>query len=134
MGKTIVALLVIVSRLEKTGGKALILSPTKPLVEQHADFFRKVMTIPEEEILTFTGSTPPSQREDMWKSGKIIVSTPQVIENDLLAKRIDLKEVSHLTFDEAHRAVGRYAYTYISERYFKEAANPLEPCNYCQPG
>lgn len=134
LGKTIVALLVIASRLEKAGGKALILSPTKPLVEQHADFFRKVMNIPEDEILTFTGSIPPAQREELWKSGRVIVSTPQVIENDLLAKRIDLKDVSHLTFDEAHRAVGRYAYTYISERYFKEAANPLSLAITASPG
>jgi Fanconi anemia group M protein len=28
-------------------------------------------------------------------------------------------------FDEAHRAVGNYAYVYIAERYAREAANPL---------
>ncbi|MDK2892898.1 DEAD/DEAH box helicase [Methanohalophilus sp.] len=134
LGKTIVALLVIASRLEKVGGKALVLSPTKPLVEQHADFFRKVMNLPEDKILTFTGIIPPSKREELWKNGKIVVSTPQVIENDLLAKRIDLREVSHITFDEAHRAVGKYAYTYISERYFKEAINPLSLAITASPG
>ena len=125
LGKTIIALLVIVSRLEKIGGKVLILSPTKPLVEQHASFLKKALLLPEEEILTFTGSLSPTKREEMWKTGKVIVSTPQVIENDLLTKRIDLNDVSHITFDEAHRAVGNYAYTYIAEKYFEQADNPL---------
>lgn len=124
LGKTIIALFVIASRLQRYGGKALILSPTKPLVEQHAAFFKKVMALPEEEVLAFTGSIPPAEREKLWAQGKLIVSTPQVIENDLLTKRISLDNVSHITFDEAHRAVGNYAYTFIAEKYFESAKNP----------
>ncbi|AKB85481.1 DEAD/DEAH box helicase [Methanococcoides methylutens] len=124
LGKTIVALLVIASRLEKTGGKALVLSPTKPLVEQHASFLKTALNIPEEEILTFTGAVSPEKRADLWEKGRIIISTPQVIENDILTKRISLEDVSHITFDEAHRAVGNYAYTYIAERYFQDAKDP----------
>ena len=124
LGKTIIALFVIASRLQRFGGKALILSPTKPLVDQHAVFFKKVMTLPEEKILAFTGSIAPAERGRLWAQGKLIVSTPQVIENDLLTKRISLEDVSHITFDEAHRAVGNYAYTFIAERYFESAKNP----------
>ncbi len=124
LGKTIIALFVIASRLQRFGGKALILSPTKPLVDQHAAFFKRVMTLPEEEILAFTGSIAPAERGRLWAQGKLIVSTPQVIENDLLTKRINLEDVSHITFDEAHRAVGNYAYTFIAERYFESAKNP----------
>ncbi len=124
LGKTIISLLVIASRMEKFGGKALILSPTKPLVEQHATFFKKVMNISEEHIITFTGGVAPEKRADLWKEGKLIVSTPQVIENDIITKRIDLSDVCHITFDEAHRAVGNYAYTYIAEKYFENARNP----------
>ncbi len=124
LGKTIIALFVIASRLQRFGGKVLILSPTKPLVEQHAAFFKKVMTLPEEEVLAFTGSIAPAERERLWAQGKLIVSTPQVIENDLLTKRISLEDVSHITFDEAHRAVGNYAYTFIAEKYFESAKNP----------
>ncbi|WP_406670478.1 DEAD/DEAH box helicase [Methanolobus sp. ZRKC4] len=125
LGKTIVSLLVIASRLEKAGGKVLVLSPTKPLVEQHASFFKNVFKLPEEEILTFTGSVGPAKRADMWKRGKVIISTPQVIENDILTKRISLEDVTHITFDEAHRAVGNYAYTYIAEKYFETARDAL---------
>lgn len=124
LGKTIVALLVIVSRLEKAAGKALILSPTKPLVEQHASFLRTALNIPEEEIMTFTGAVSPDNRAKLWEKGRVIISTPQVIENDILTKRISLGDVSHITFDEAHRAVGNYAYTYIAERYFQDAKDP----------
>ncbi|KGK97640.1 Hef nuclease [Methanococcoides methylutens] len=124
LGKTIVALLVIISRLEKAGGKVLILSPTKPLVEQHASFLKAALNIPEEEILTFTGAVSPENRAKLWEKGRIIISTPQVIENDILTKRISLEDISHITFDEAHRAVGNYAYTYIAERYFQDAKNP----------
>lgn len=124
LGKTIIALFVIVSRLQRFEGKALILSPTKPLVEQHATFFKKVMALPEDEILTFTGSIAPEERKKLWAQGKLIVSTPQVIENDLLTKRISLEDVTHITFDEAHRAVGNYAYTFIAEKYFESAKNP----------
>jgi ERCC4-related helicase/ERCC4-type nuclease len=124
LGKTIISLFVIASRLQRFGGKALILSPTKPLVEQHAAFFKKVMALPEEEVLAFTGSISPAERERLWAQGKLIVSTPQVIENDILTKRISLEDVSHITFDEAHRAVGNYAYTFIAEKYFESARNP----------
>ncbi|HIE32374.1 MAG TPA: DEAD/DEAH box helicase [Methanosarcinales archaeon] len=123
LGKTVVALMVIAARLGELGGKALIFSPTKPLVEQHSDFFRQAL--PDCTVATFTGSIPPEKRSEIWKNSQVIVSTPQVIENDLHARRIDLCDVVSMTFDEAHRAVGRYAYVYIAERYFKNAKSPL---------
>ena len=54
----------------------------------------------------------------MWKT-RIIVSTPQVIENDLLSKRLNLKDVSFIIFDEGHHAVGEYAYVFVSEMHQK---------------
>lgn len=100
------------------------MSPTKPLVEQHSLFLRNVLEIEESSILTFTGSLSPAKRAELWNQGQIIISTPQVIENDLIARRIDLGDVSHITFDEAHRAVGNYAYSFISEKYFQSCENP----------
>ncbi len=115
LGKTIVALLVMVSRLTK--GKILLLSPTKPLVEQHAAFFKEKLNIPPENVVLFTGNTPPRKRATMWEQAQLVVSTPQVIENDLLGKKIDLERVSLIIFDEAHRATGNYSYVYIAEKY-----------------
>jgi ERCC4-related helicase len=118
LGKTIVALLVMVSSLPK--GKVLLLSPTKPLVEQHAAFFREVLNILPETIVLFTGNTPPRKRETLWESAQLVVSTPQVIENDLLGKKIDLEKVSLIIFDEAHRATGNYSYVYIADKYAQQ--------------
>ncbi len=115
LGKTIVALLVMVSRLPK--GKILLLSPTKPLVEQHAAFFKEKLNIPPENVALFTGNTPPRKRATIWEQAQLVVSTPQVIENDLLGKKIDLERVSLIIFDEAHRATGNYSYVYIAEKY-----------------
>jgi len=125
LGKTVVALLVMVMRLEKKGGKVLLLSPTKPLVEQHYAFFSKVMKLPEGQIQAFTGSVSPEKRKDMWQDASVIIATPQVIENDLINSRVSLKDVSCVVFDEAHRSVGNYAYTYIAEKYKATADSPL---------
>jgi ERCC4-related helicase len=123
LGKTVVALLVMVSRLPK--GKVLLLSPTKPLVEQHSTFFKEVLNIPQENVVLFTGNTPPDKRENMWEKAQLIISTPQVIENDLLGKKIGLENVSCIIFDEAHRATGNYSYVYIAEKYLQQNPDPL---------
>jgi len=122
LGKTIIALIVLLARMDK--GTILFLAPTKPLVDQHASFLRHILR-DEGLVALTTGETPPQRRIEMWRSARIVVSTPQVIENDLLSRRIDLKGVSLVIFDEAHRAVGNYAYVYIAERYRREATSPL---------
>lgn len=126
LGKTVIALLVIVDRLHRyMNEKVLFLSPTKPLVEQHASFLKSALTLPAEEIFVATGDIPPESRAKLWRDAKIIVATPQVIENDLLTRRIDLRDVSLIIFDECHRAHGNYAYVYIAERYREEGRNRL---------
>ena len=125
LGKTIVALILIAKKL-KTGNandKILFLAPTKPLVLQHAQFLREFLTIDEESIVIFTGEISPEERKKHWSKSKIIISTPQVIENDLLSKRLDLKDVTLIIFDEAHHAVGKYSYVFISEMYRNQREN-----------
>jgi ERCC4-related helicase len=122
LGKTVVALLVIAKRLEE-GGRIIFLAPTKPLVEQHAEFLRSHLLA---ETTIFTGEIPPEKRMELWKQEQqAIVSTPQVIENDLKAGRITLAGVKLIIFDEAHRAVGNYAYRFIASRYIEQADDPL---------
>ena len=122
LGKTVIALMVLLARLDK--GRILFLAPTKPLVEQHASFLRNVLR-DESIVAMMTGETMPEKRAEIYNQTRVIASTPQVIENDLLSRRIDLKDVALIIFDEAHRAVGNYAYVYIAERYGREASNPL---------
>ncbi len=134
LGKTVIALLVIASRLYNKGGKALFLAPTKPLVEQHANFLRRVMNLNPNEIVALSGEVPPDKRFQLWNRAKIVVSTPQVIENDVIAGRISLKDVTHLTFDEAHRAVGNYSYVFIAKAYMEQAKDPLILAITASPG
>ncbi len=122
LGKTVIALMVLLARMDK--GRVLFLAPTKPLVEQHAVFLQHVLK-DREMVTMMTGESPPEKRIESWGQSRIVVSTPQVIENDLLSRRIDLKDVSLVIFDEAHRAVGGYAYVYIADRYHREAKSPL---------
>ena len=116
MGKTVVAAMVIAETLRRKGGRILFLAPTKPLVEQHAASLRDVLVV--DRIALFTGeATSPEERELLWRENKIVVSTPQVIRNDLRAERFTLEDVSLIVFDEAHRAVGDYAYVDVARAY-----------------
>jgi ERCC4-related helicase len=121
MGKTIIALLVIAKELA-TDKNILFLSPTKPLVNQHAQSLMTLLTV-EDAVAVFTGEVPPEKRILLWNSKRIIVSTPQVIENDLIARRYDLSKISLIIFDEAHRAAGNYSYVFIADMFKKQQSN-----------
>jgi Fanconi anemia group M protein len=134
LGKTTVSLLVTARRLDEVGGKSLLLAPTKPLVQQHAEFYREALTIPDDEIVVFTGDVSPDDRAALWEDATIVIATPQVVENDLVGGRISLRDVTHITFDECHRATGDYAYNFIAERYHGDAADPLVTGMSASPG
>jgi len=134
LGKTTVSCLVTASRLAEVGGTALMLAPTKPLVQQHAEFYRDALTVPDDEIVVFTGDVRPDDRAELWASARIVMATPQVIENDLVGNRVSLADVTHLTFDECHRATGDYAYNYIADRYHADADDPLVTGMSASPG
>lgn len=125
LGKTGIALLLTVQRLSHyPNSKVLMLAPTKPLCDQHADTFRKHLEIPSEKVVVFTGSVAPDKREQLWKEAQIIISTPQGLENDVINNRIKLQEVSLLIFDEAHHATGEYSYVWLAQQYEKLASYP----------
>jgi len=134
LGKTIIALILIAEQIKKNNKKILFLAPTKPLVLQHAQFLKEFLTINPEEITVFTGEISPSKRTNLWENSKIIVSTPQVIENDLLSKKITLENFSLLIFDEAHHAVGEYSYVFISEIYKQQGKERLILAITASPG
>ena len=125
LGKTVVALLVIASRLLNFDGKVLFLAPTKPLVEQHTLFLRRTLNIDGNLINSISGETPPEKRPNIYKKSKIIVSTPQVIENDIITNNLNLEEFILAIFDEAHRAVGNYSYVFIAKEFMNKSKNPL---------
>jgi len=120
MGKTKIAILAIIKRFnDYKNSKALFLTPTKPLANQIYNEIKE--STDEKQVTLFTGAVPPSKRKELWENSRIVVSTPQCIENDLLNKSIDITKVSTLIVDEAHRAVQDYAYTWIAKEYHKRS-------------
>jgi Fanconi anemia group M protein len=115
MGKTIIALMVMAEVLHEKEGKVLFLAPTKPLVEQHSSFLQ--VNLIGRKVATLTGEVSPEERELLWIENDVIVSTPQVVANDLKYERVSLREVNLVIFDEAHRGVGSYAYVKVAQEY-----------------
>ncbi|MFC7235065.1 DEAD/DEAH box helicase [Halosegnis marinus] len=134
LGKTTVSCLVTAHRLAEYGGTSLMLAPTKPLVQQHAEFYREALDVPDDEIVVFTGDVRPDDRAALFESARVVMATPQVIENDLVGNRVSLAGVTHITFDECHRATGDYAYNYIADRYHADAEEPLVTGMSASPG
>jgi Fanconi anemia group M protein len=140
LGKTAVALLVAASRLYNEGGRVLMLAPTKPLVEQHLRFFERFLLVKSHQgselspFVMFTGEAPPSERTEDWNRATVILATPQVVKNDLIAGRYTLKDVTLLIVDECHRAVGSYAYVFLAQRYLASADKPRILAMTASPG
>jgi Fanconi anemia group M protein len=117
LGKTIIGLSLSALMLNKHEGEfVLFLAPTKPLVEQHKRVFHEFFNF-ENELVSVSGNINPKERQKEYENAKIVFATPQTIQNDLIVKRLNLKNCCLLIFDECHRAVGDYAYTFISQVY-----------------
>jgi ERCC4-related helicase len=111
LGKTLIAL----SLMEKTPGKCLFLTPTKPLAKQHIETIADVLGEIEGGSVLVTGESTPKKRAVLYNN-QVISSTPQTIRNDIKKGIFPKEEVSIVVFDEAHRAVGDYAYVQIAEK------------------
>ena len=122
------------------GGKVLMLAPTKPLVDQHLHFFERYLAIErpsdptKSPFVMFTGEAPPLERTAEWNRAKFCFATPQVVKNDLIAERYNLKDVTLMIVDECHRAVGNYAYVFCAQRYLGTSDKPLVLAMTASPG
>lgn len=135
LGKTNVAAIVVAERLQNDmHKKILFMAPTKPLVEQHRASFARMLKIGEDELKTVTGEDKPEARKDLYEKADIVFSTPQTIANDIKKGALSLRNFSLCIFDEAHRCVGNYAYTYIAKRYIEQASDPLILALTASPG
>ncbi|MDD4251060.1 MAG: DEAD/DEAH box helicase [Candidatus ainarchaeum sp.] len=135
IGKTIIAVLLTAHKLqENNNSKILFLAPTKPLVLQHEKSFKKFLNINEEDIVAITGTTKPLQRKEYYFTKKVITATPQTIENDILNGLITFKDFNLIIFDEAHRAIGDYAYVFINLQIQKQNQNALIVALTASPG
>ncbi len=135
MGKTAIAMMVAGRRkILYPSQKIVFLAPTKPLVEQQLESFKKYFDEDEDTFSLFTGSIAPAKRHKEWERAEFIFSTPQTIENDIMSGKIHLENVSLLVIDEAHRSVGNYAYVFIAQQYMQQAEHPRILALTASPG
>jgi ERCC4-related helicase len=124
LGKTLIALMLTIERMKKYPlKKVLILAPTKPLIEQHLESFKKHLPELFGELTLFTGQVTKEKRKKLWQNSDIIFSTPQCIANDLKKNLYSLSEISLLVEDEAHRCVKNYDYNFIAQKYKSQGEN-----------
>ena len=125
LGKTVIAALHIANCLEKDSKKnCVILAPTRVLVNQHYNFLLDKLNVPEDDIMFITGEDFYEERIEKWK-GKIICATPQILKLDIKRGIVDISKFALVVFDEVHRAIGDYAYTFIAEELVKIKNNKL---------
>ncbi len=110
LGKTLIAL----SLIEQKSGKCIFLTPTKPLAKQHSSTILDILGEVTGGSVLVTGESPQKKRAQLYEN-RVISSTPQTIRNDILKGLFPTDAVSLAVFDEAHRAVGEYAYVEVAK-------------------
>src|SRR6476646_7338027 len=137
LGKTIISLLVCANTLYNYKDKrVLIMAPTRPLVTQHMKSFSSSLKLMSEQTAAVTGKIIPYSRRIIWDKSdiRLVFATPEVVKNDIEEGRLSLTDFMLLIFDEAHRAVKDYAYTFIAKEYMKQSIYPLILALTASPG
>ena len=116
LGKTTIALQIMAHILSQNKGGVLFLAPTRVLVNQHFDFLKENLLL--DDIGIVTGEDLINKRKKSWVNS-VVCATPEITRNDLQRNMVDIEQFGLVIFDEAHRAVGDYAYTAIAS-HFKE--------------
>lgn len=135
MGKTPVELMAIADRLHSRRGRAILVAPTNPLVEQHYhDAFKFLDLEQETELVRVNGSIPWQKREQKMRDARLIVATPQVIRNDVQRGVLSLADVSLLVLDEGHHASGNHAMAQLADLYNQQSVDGLLLAATASPG
>ncbi|MEX2680352.1 MAG: DEAD/DEAH box helicase [Candidatus Sigynarchaeota archaeon] len=135
LGKTLIAAMLAVHELNShPGSKVVFLAPTKPLVQQHAKSFMEYTSIDPAKLVVFTGDVEAAKRGTAWRDATVCFMTPQTFQNDIESGLYAVGDVSLLVLDEAHRAVGDYAYCAIAKFYKEHAASPRILAMTASPG
>jgi len=67
LGKTLIALMLSIKRMMQfPGEKVLFLAPTKPLAEQHLNYFKEHLPDLFADMQLFTGNVKPEQRKKIF--------------------------------------------------------------------
>ncbi|MDG6929465.1 MAG: DEAD/DEAH box helicase, partial [Nitrososphaerota archaeon] len=81
LGKTAIAALILAATLQRRGGRALFLAPTRVLVQQHRAFLEKVVDLPAGSVASLTGEDDVLSRSDAWAC-RVVCATPQIAVQD----------------------------------------------------
>ena len=133
-GKTAVEWMVMAEFLRQHDKKIILIAPTTGLVAQQQRMARDMIDIDPEHILRYTGETAPEKRHEIWRKGRILMATPQVIRNDATNRRISLDDVSLIIFDEAHHATGNHAYAQVGDLYLSQNPSGFTLAATASPG
>lgn len=128
LGKTFIAATVMLNYYRWTKkAKIVFVAPTKPLVAQQIDACYNIVGIPRSETTLLTGDIAPALRVDEWERRRVFFMTPQTLLNDLSHGYADPKSIALIVIDEAHRAVGEYAYAKVTKliRRFSKSVRVL---------
>ena len=115
LGKTTIALQVIVDYMQNGTGGVLFLAPTRVLVNQHYEFLKENLLIADIGIVT--GEDLLSKRKKKWMNS-VVCATPEITKNDFARNMVSPNQFALVVFDEAHRTIGDYAYSIIA-KYFQ---------------
>eukprot|EP00112_Aurelia_sp_Birch-Aquarium-sp1_P016270 Seg3676.1 transcript_id=Seg3676.1/GoldUCD/mRNA.D3Y31 product="Fanconi anemia group M protein" protein_id=Seg3676.1/GoldUCD/D3Y31 len=114
LGKTFIAAVVMYNFYRwYPQGKVLFMAPTKPLVAQQIQACYSITGTPAEDTAEMTGSMTPDRRKVLWETKRMFFITPHVLQNDLGRGNCFAKDIVCLVFDEAHKALGNYAYCQV---------------------
>uniref|UniRef100_A0A452H336 Helicase ATP-binding domain-containing protein n=1 Tax=Gopherus agassizii TaxID=38772 RepID=A0A452H336_9SAUR len=120
LGKTFIAAVVMYNFYRWfPSAKVLFLAPTKPLVAQQMEACARVMGIPQHHMAEMTGGTQVHNRKEIWQNKRVFFLTPQVMVNDLSRGTCPAAEIKCLVIDEAHKALGNYAYCQVVKELSK---------------
>uniref|UniRef100_A0A674INT5 ATP-dependent RNA helicase FANCM n=1 Tax=Terrapene triunguis TaxID=2587831 RepID=A0A674INT5_9SAUR len=120
LGKTFIAAVVMYNFYRWfPSAKVLFLAPTKPLVAQQMEACARVMGIPQPHMAEMTGGTQVHNRKEIWHNKRVFFLTPQVMVNDLSRGTCPATEIKCLVIDEAHKALGNYAYCQVVKELSK---------------
>ncbi|KAL2114428.1 hypothetical protein VUR80DRAFT_7116 [Thermomyces stellatus] len=114
LGKTFIAATVMLNFYRWTKSAQIVfVAPTKPLVSQQVEACFNIVGIPRSDTTLLTGDVSPGLRAEEWGAKRVFFMTPQTLHNDLCSGFADPKRIVLLVVDEAHRAVGEYAYAKV---------------------
>ena len=116
LGKTFVAAVVMFNFYRwYPFGKVIFMAPTKPLVNQQSEACYSIVGISKDDMTQMTGQMKPDKRKLLWETKRVFFLTPQVISNDILRNNLDVNQIKCVVIDEAHKALGDYAFCKVIE-------------------